>query len=271
MSDTPRRDPLTIEDLLHLKRAERPAPEFWTRFESELRQKQLAALLQHRPWWQSLPQSLLQRRMFLPLGATALLAFTLVSVRVYLPGDVARVTNPGAAQPASPARVASLATPAGPRPDESVSHATLEESVQAEPAVAVAQLSETLPERTAELTPWSAPLPEQSPSAKSVAAKMAQLAQIEPGFAQALYGNSKTTMPSRVQHSDGATVELASASAMVSKRTRLLAQLDNRRFVQDPQAPEIVRERLARRLADTDFTERFSRVGLNGTQVSLKF
>ena len=35
--------PVTLEDLLRLKRAERPAAEFWVRFDRELRAKQEAA------------------------------------------------------------------------------------------------------------------------------------------------------------------------------------------------------------------------------------
>ena len=66
---------VTLEDLLRLKRAERPAPEFWARFDRELRAKQLAALVEKRPWWQGLPEWALNWRLFhLPLGATAVLA-----------------------------------------------------------------------------------------------------------------------------------------------------------------------------------------------------
>lgn len=73
---------VTLEDLLRLKRAERPAPEFWARFDRELRAKQLAALVEKRPWWQGLPEWALNwRRFHLPLGATAVLALTLVSLR----------------------------------------------------------------------------------------------------------------------------------------------------------------------------------------------
>lgn len=45
------RPPVTVEDLLKLKRLERPGPEFWTRFERELRDRQLAAIVTPRPWW----------------------------------------------------------------------------------------------------------------------------------------------------------------------------------------------------------------------------
>lgn len=77
--------PVSLEDLLRLKRAERPAPEFWVQFERELRAKQLAALVAKRPWWQTLTARALAglSRYHLPLGATAVLALTFLSVRDY--------------------------------------------------------------------------------------------------------------------------------------------------------------------------------------------
>jgi len=42
---------ISLEQLLRVKRMERPEPEFWDRFELELRQKQLAALVQAAPWF----------------------------------------------------------------------------------------------------------------------------------------------------------------------------------------------------------------------------
>ena len=47
--------PITLEDILRLKRAERPPAEFWDSFDRQLRAKQLAALVEKRPWWRSLP------------------------------------------------------------------------------------------------------------------------------------------------------------------------------------------------------------------------
>jgi len=96
MSELEQRPPVTVEDLLRLKRAERPAAEFWTNFERELRQKQLTALLEKRPWWQELPQ-ILARRAYLPIGATAILAFTLVSVKFSAPGQLAQAPVPSIA------------------------------------------------------------------------------------------------------------------------------------------------------------------------------
>lgn len=49
-ADKSRRAP-SLEALLHLKRAERPDAAFWQDFERGLRQKQLASIIEPRPWW----------------------------------------------------------------------------------------------------------------------------------------------------------------------------------------------------------------------------
>ena len=75
---------VTVEDLLRLKRAERPDPEFWQQFEREMHVKQLAAIVEPRPWWA--PFIRIGSRMAryqLPVGATAILALTFLTVREY--------------------------------------------------------------------------------------------------------------------------------------------------------------------------------------------
>ncbi|RKX36230.1 MAG: hypothetical protein DRP71_00770 [Verrucomicrobia bacterium] len=42
---------ISLEQLLRVKRAEQPEPEFWDQFEQEYRQKQLSALVQAQPWF----------------------------------------------------------------------------------------------------------------------------------------------------------------------------------------------------------------------------
>ena len=56
-----------------------------------------------------------------------------------------------------------------------------------------------------------------------------------------------------------------------SKRSRLLAQYSDRQLAPEPTAPDIVRERLARRLGDPEIYDRISRLGVRGDAVSLKF
>ena len=82
MSKPESKRPIAIEDLLRLKRAERPPAEFWTQFDRDLRAKQLAALVDRRPWWQRVPSPwpLFARHRIL-FGASAVLAITFVSVR----------------------------------------------------------------------------------------------------------------------------------------------------------------------------------------------
>lgn len=77
---------VSLEELLRLKRAERPAPEFWARFEQDLRAKQLAAIVEKRPWWVALRLPLATRVLSrwtvqLPLAAAAVLALSFVVVR----------------------------------------------------------------------------------------------------------------------------------------------------------------------------------------------
>lgn len=81
--DSPR-SKVTVEDLLRIKRAERPSPDFWARFEQELRAKQLAAIVEKRPWWHAWSQGLIRgRRWYLPVGASAALVFSVFAVREY--------------------------------------------------------------------------------------------------------------------------------------------------------------------------------------------
>ena len=76
MLPSDKKSPVSIEDLLRLKALERPDPEFWSRFERELHQKQLTALVHKRRWWHELPV-VLSRRVYMPAGAAAAVAFTL--------------------------------------------------------------------------------------------------------------------------------------------------------------------------------------------------
>lgn len=270
-SNTPK---VTVEDLLRLKRAERPDPEFWNKFEVELRQKQLAALVQRRPWWERIPL-FVGRRAYLPIGATAAIAFTLVSVRFYAPSSVATVA------PLEPARETVAVT----APSSVETRHDIVSSVQrneptslanvAEQPVLISDepLSEKMPAQSETLTPWSARREVDSPSARSMAANLAQLEASDPELTRALLNGGRlsgTTTVAEVPVARAA-VELAGLATVSSRRNRLLASMSERQFVQDPTAPEVVRERLARRLGDTDYGNGWTRVGLKADRVSLKF
>jgi hypothetical protein len=97
MNDTPRKTTVTLEDLLRVKRAEQPPAEFWAQFEQGLRAKQLAAIVEPRPWWAPFIRiSARLSRYQLPVGATAVLAITLFTLREYQPATQSPVFEPAA-------------------------------------------------------------------------------------------------------------------------------------------------------------------------------
>lgn len=74
---------VSLEEVLRLKRLERPEPQFWDRFDKELREKQLAAIMARRPWWQMdlgrIMTGLARARV--PVGAAAVLTLTFLVIR----------------------------------------------------------------------------------------------------------------------------------------------------------------------------------------------
>jgi hypothetical protein len=97
MNDTPRKTTVTLEDLLRVKRAEQPPAEFWGEFEHGLRAKQLAAIVEPRPWWAPFIRvGARVSRFQLPVGATAILAITLFTLREYQPVSQRPVFEPAA-------------------------------------------------------------------------------------------------------------------------------------------------------------------------------
>lgn len=248
------RPKVTVEDLLHLKRAERPAAGFWSNFERELRQKQLTALLEKRPWWQELPQ-IFARRTYLPIGATAILAFTLVSVKYYAPNQLAQATSPAVASPVGTDRTTLTVAPvSSPLVNRSES-ASAEISVAAVEPVA----AETSPEPVELMPLVVAPSESEKPSARLLAANLTGLADNEADFGRDVLSN-RLSAPISVQTAATATEELATVPVNTARRNRLLARYDGRQLNPEPAPPAVVRERLARRLGNTENTDRNSRL-----------
>lgn len=66
------RPPITLEQLLRLKRSERPDPAFWEDFDRELRRRQLASVVARPAWHVRLGRSLIVGvRRAVPIGAAA--------------------------------------------------------------------------------------------------------------------------------------------------------------------------------------------------------
>lgn len=102
---------ISVEDLLRLKRAERPPAEYWATFESKIRTKQLSAIVSKRPWWDRFSGlfAALNRHQ-VPIGAAGALALAFFGVRyagVHFGSAV-----PAAATVAAPVAAAPVAVPA---------------------------------------------------------------------------------------------------------------------------------------------------------------
>jgi hypothetical protein len=248
MPESNQRSKVTVEDLLRLKRAERPDAEFWTKFERELRQKQLTALMEKRPWWQQLPQ-FLARRAYLPVGASAILAFTLVSVKYYAPTQLAQVESAPAGAPTPVDREVAAPSVAVSSPLVNRSDAAADIAEETSPT-AVAITAPPAPTEVVELMPLLvAPPTAEKPSDRLLAANLNRTESAEGDFSQSDLG-SRLTVPTRV--AAPAVDELASIPTGSTHRNRLLARYEGRQLNPEPSLPEVVRQKLARRLGDTD-------------------
>ncbi|AOS44627.1 hypothetical protein Verru16b_01693 [Lacunisphaera limnophila] len=260
MSESRQNSKPTLEELLRLKRAERPSAEFWNRFETELRQKQLTALVEKRRWWHDLPV-LLNRRVYVPAGAAAVVAFSLVTVRYTAPLHVVEIENTAprieAADPAVEMLPATVVASTSGR---------FEEPIEVAPSALTASA------RVTEQVPAPTPVSERrdiSPSARSIAANLARLEQSEPDMINAVIGNRLSTParePVLVAQSDFENT----GSRESAGQYRLIARYAERALSPEPSAPALVRERIARRLGE-DLGDDISRIGLRANRVSLKF
>ena len=266
MSQLPKNSQVTIEDLLRLKRAEKPDREFWVHFEQELRQKQLTALVQKRHWWHGLPM-LLNRRLYVPAGVAAIAAFTLVTVRYSAPTQIAQVTNTAPRITAADPAVETLATTVVGGLDRDQS-GNREESAAAAATASATQVS-SIDAREEEASPLPAWREVQSPPASSLIANLARLEQAEPDLAGSVMG-SRLSSPVRVQTAAMSQSELAPMTSAAPSKYRLIARYADRTLSPAPSAPASIRERLARRLGD-DLGDDISRIGVVGSRVSLKF
>jgi hypothetical protein len=269
MSKPDQRAPVTIEDLLRLKRAERPSAEFWTNFEHELRQKQLTALVQKRRWWHEL-SVLVSRRIYMPAGAAAVIAFTLVAVRYSAPTQIANTASIiNAADPAIETLTTTVITTSeedrlDTNNNESVVVAA--ESHRANPAASAAS-----PETEIDVT-REASLVLASREVEETVSRPASLTRLEQSasdLADPVMG-SRLSSPARVQAPNGAQSELAAMTNASASKYRLIARYVDRALSPAPSVPAVVRDRLARRLGD-DLGDDISRVGVVGGRVSLKF
>lgn len=275
---------------MRLKRTEKPPSEFWGEFERTLRQKQLAALVERKPWWHGLAAAYDRiHRVGFPLGATAVLALTFLSIRYFdQPGEgspksadrnPARVTLARAAArpehpPVDTGRVAHLAAVAQRSPDPipaiDVKHSTAADEA---PLAGSGQVSG--------INPWlgdvmedHSKVSERSPSARSIAANLATVAVMEPELVDAVSharGFEERAMPTMLPRRTGDVLPTA-AAATEPRRVRLLASLEFAGgYVQEPAAPEHSKRSVTRYLTQDGWDRSISRLEAEGDRLSIKF
>jgi hypothetical protein len=270
---------VTVEDLLRLKRAERPAPEFWAGFERELRQKQLAALVEKKSWWHDFA-ALYQRfgRLSVPVGATAILAVTFISMVRYSPSAGESRRGAPAGVPAQPP-VASVARPHA--ADSSLPVAAVEGTLLREPSP-MAAASAAAPVRVAADAPrvvpkedsaaisWLASLPGERGRGAGLANNLTETA-LEPEFMAPALGFEERAMPAvRVRH--GTEVLPTAATVAEPRRARLLAALGSAATYRSELAvPEHARRNTIRRLIEDDWDRSNNRLEGERNGLSIRF
>ena len=278
--------PVSVEDLLRLKRAERPPVEFWNQFERELRAKQLSALVEKRPWWRELSLAHVWsglRRYHLPLGAAAILAVTVVSVRNYQPARVSSVVAEPAVVAVAVSASSAAVEPAGPAvsisalvessPAYMVVNSAAEtaetltsESTLATDAAPINSLAQMIPVlAVASGTDEAAPAP--TPSAKLIAENFAAQSAEASGFSRQVLtaprGFESRAMPARNRPVE----PLAQIKIPTSRRSTLLASA----IPVASSGPVLNSERSARSLSDERLYDSVTRVSARGAGVAVKF
>ena len=274
--------PITIEDLLRLKRAERPPAEFWATFDRELRAKQLAALVGKRPWWQRLPAAFAGvSRYRVPIGASAVLALTFLTFRTYesaLPAlevqpqpapvalDVA--TERTESSPAVPTTLVAAVAEAAAPVDSSVIAAP--ESAAVVPVATIVAKSEELPPSLpiGGVPASEADRPVQSPAVRYITANLAAIQSSEPlagrGLLDVATGFEARAMPPRV------AVEPLQQMTPPSdtRRSRLLTAMVSTASMD---ASMRATARAASRIEEERLYDRIHRFGARGDSLNVKF
>ncbi len=259
-----RKKTVTVEDLLQVKRAERPRPEFWTDFERELRAKQLAAIVEPRPWWSPFIRiGARVSRHQLPVGAAAILALSFVTVREYRTPHAfhadstelaaSTVYGEAAVQTSAPA----LATPA-----PAVTQIAVEEPREAVAALDVGQVAHTVP-----LLAEPVVAQEPTPSARYIAANLAAAQADNPGLMDEVFG----VPVGRPELREPVRDPLAQMAVPgESRRSRLLATALP--AVAGEADIEVVGSgRVSRHLTEERLYDSISRIGVKGDRVAFRF
>jgi hypothetical protein len=272
--------PITIEDLLRLKRAERPPADFWNEFDRALRAKQLAALVEKRPWWRTMPRVLAGFRLShitIGVGASAAMAVTFLALRDHS-GHPAPMQQPAAmettlaAQPVTApstreARAETVAHAAEPRESIGTANTAAEAHVAAvttlaSEATAPGELSRMIPLLGGAAS--EAGKEEWSPSARAIAANLASVRGTEPLLASTLLSSGTEARVART------TVEPLQQITPPSERRRsnLTTAMVTMAAYQMPQRGM---EHTSSQPSQDELNDRIHRFAAKGAGVMMKF
>jgi hypothetical protein len=276
MMSEPRRDgKITLEDVLRLKRAERPPADFWVGFERELRTRQLAAAVAKPRWWFRLPHVFTRYQM--PMGAAAVLAVTFLTLREY--------REPGLGESfsgAAPQYVAEPMTVVEYLPADPVREVSIEPSLPAYhaysgyAATAGTELppvrSEPMPRSGSNSTTWTAAAlvddvgqPLMTPSARSIAANLAAIEADLPG---ALATNVRPVNATTAATLREPLAQLSSPQEL--RRERLFAYHDGGAAVVERDGVRAT-ERIGSRISETELYDSVRRLTGGGNHLTVKF
>jgi len=237
-----------------------------------MRVKQLAAIVEPRPWWAPFIRVSARISHYqLPVGAAAILALTFVTVREY------RATNSGLGYPSDSSSLsvtaevipANVVTPAPVRLESPVPSETQVKSMPvvakvAAPATPVltGQVSHSVP-----LLDSTPPATEPTPSAKYIAANLAAARAADPRIGDGLFNNPTRPVMARQPVRD----PLAQISSPGDSRRDRFITTALPAVATGADVPVNASDRAARRLTEDRLYDTISRVGLKGDRVAIKF
>ncbi len=281
-----RNRPVSLEDLLRLKQAERPPAEFWGEFDRKLREKQLAALVAKRPWWQRLPRlAPVLVRYRLVLGGSTVAVLALLALPDRSPSSDPAPGSDGLAQvqaveavPTAEWAVTGLAlapevAPALPAvesaPTLGAPALAVAEAGPAEPAATEAVVVDTFPAIVAlGGGAVSTVEDEESPSARHIAANLAALRDPDQAVAGRVLvganGFESRVMPARTKVDPLQQMTPPGES----RRSRLLTAMVSTAALETSSRST---ERAANRFAEEGVYDQIQRFGARGDRLQVKF
>ncbi|MBL9201970.1 MAG: hypothetical protein JNL39_15775 [Opitutaceae bacterium] len=253
--------PVSIDDLLRLKRAERPPQGFWTEFDRQLRAKQLAALVEKRPWWQTMPSlAVLWPRVRVPLGVATVVGLGILSFQ----SDRIPVTEmaPTVAETSQPA----IDLPRPAKPAGNLMAAAAPEIVPHEPVTPAALVAELPAKASADIV--------VPPASSRVVVVSDVGVTLQSGrdrglVGQPLVATSVTESRAAVSSSRPPVDPLQQMTPPgESRRARFLTAMVSTASVETSAR---ISERVASRFAEDRLQDQAGRFGARGDRVNLKF